>query len=127
MFGLSLPLRLVLSVVLNSLAMCAMDAYLPQYVAVFGGVGAFVIIGALLTLMNFFLRPLLNLIGLPFKLIATLITDLIINGVFLWLVYQITLKMDPSLVALTVSGGIKGWIIVGILLGLVNWAIKKIL
>jgi uncharacterized membrane protein YvlD (DUF360 family) len=77
--------------------------------------------------MNFFLRPLLNLVTLPLHLIATLATTMIVHVLFLWLVYRITLLMDPTIIALTITGGVMGWIIVGSLLGLMNWLMKHVL
>ena len=127
MFKLSLPLRLTLSVVLNSVLVGLFDSYLPQYVTIFGGVGAFIIIGCLLTLMNFLVRPILNLVTFPLHLITSLIADLLVNTIFLWLIYRIALQMDPNIVALTLTGGIAGWIVVGSVLGVGNWALKKTL
>lgn len=127
MLKLSLPLRLVLSAVLNSILAWGLDAFLPAYVTIFGGVGAFVIIGSLLTLMNFLVRPVLQLVSLPFKLIATLLTLIVVNGFFLLLVYQIALQMDPNIIVLTITGGLAGWIVVALVLGIASWLMKHIL
>lgn len=127
MLRLSLPLRLALSAVLNSLLVYGLNMYFPQYVTVIGGLGAFITIGSLLTLMNFFVRPLLNLVSLPFKLIATLLTIIVINGFFLWLTYQIVLQMDPAITALKVTGGLPGWLTVGSMLGIANWLMRVML
>ncbi len=123
---LSLPLRLTLSAVLNSVLAGLLDSYLPQYFTLFGGVGAFVIFGSLLTLMNFLVRPLLNLFTFPLHLVTSLLADLLVNTLFLTLIYKITLQMDPNILALTLTGGISGWITIGSVLGVANWALKKI-
>ncbi len=124
---MSLPLRLTLSAVINTILAWSLNAYLPEYVTIFGALGAYVIIGSLLTLMNFLVRPVLNLLSLPFKLIALLITLIVVNGFFLFLVYEIALRMDPNIIVLTITGGVSGWIIVSVIIGLVNWLIKHIL
>lgn len=116
-----------MSAVLNSLLVYGLDQYVPQYVIIFGGVGAYVTIGNLLTLMNFLVRPLLNILSLPFKLIATLLTIITMNGLFLWLTYQIILQMDPTITALTITGGLSGWLIVSSILGVANWLMKAVL
>jgi uncharacterized membrane protein YvlD (DUF360 family) len=121
------PLHLALSAVANCLLVYALDRYLPQYVSVFGGPAAFVIIGSLLTLLNLFVRPFLNIITLPFRLVFTLFTTIAVNALFLWLVYELTLKMNPNVLALAITGGITGWIVVSFLLGFANWLIKVIL
>ena len=127
MLKLSLPLRLALSAMLNSILVGLLDSYLPQYFTLFGGVGAFIIIGSLLTLMNFLVRPILNAVTFPLHLLTSLIADMIVNTLFLWMTYQIALQMDPNIVALTLTGGIAGWITVGSVLGFANWLMKHIL
>ncbi len=121
------PLRIALKIVLNVLLVYAMNRWLPQYFSVFGGWPAFVVVGALLTLMNLVLRPVLTILTLPLKAFVTLLTVIIVNGVFLWVTYQITLRMDPSLILLVISGGLTGWLIVSLLIGLANWLMKLLL
>ena len=127
MLKLSLPLRLALTAILNSILAYCLDRYFPQYVTVFGGVGAYVVIGSLLTLMNFLVRPLLNIVTFPLHLVFTLFTTIAVNILFLWFVYQITLQMDPNIIALTITGGIGGWLTLSTMLGVVNWLLKHIL
>ncbi len=127
MLHLSLPLRLSLNAVLNSVLAFCLHTYLPQYITIVGGAGAYVIFGSLLTLMNFLVRPLLNLVSFPFKLIATLLTIVIINHLFLWIVYEIALKMDPNIIAVTITGGLIAWLTLGTTLGVINWLMKHIL
>ncbi|MFA5799851.1 MAG: phage holin family protein [Candidatus Peribacteraceae bacterium] len=129
MFGnlTSSPVKLVLKAALNVLLVYALDSYFSEYFAVFGGPAAYVIVGSLLTLLNLFVRPLLNIITLPFKLIATLLTTVLLNALFLWLVYQLALRMDPDLIALAITGGFTGWIVVSSVLGFSNWLFRLIL
>jgi uncharacterized membrane protein YvlD (DUF360 family) len=122
----SSPLRIVMKAALNIALVYAMDRYLPQYFSVFGGWAAFVVIGALITLLNFVLRPVLDLLTLPLKLFATVFAAIVVNGAFLWLVYQITLRMDPGLIAMTVTGGLTGWLVLSVVLGTGNWMIRHI-
>lgn len=126
-FVSSPALSLALRAVGNILLVVGVNFYLPQYVAVFGGAPAYVIIGSLLTLGNIFLRPLLNIVTFPFHLLFTLATTVVVNGLFLWLVYRITLLMDPGIVSLAVTGGIMGWIVVSCVIGAGNWVMKHIL
>jgi len=124
---MSSPLKLVLKAILNVLLVYALNAYLSEYFFVFGGLAAYVIVGSLLTLLNLFVRPLLGLVALPFKLIATLLTTVLLNALFLWLVYELTLRMDPDIIALAVTGGFTGWIAVSSVLGFSNWLFRLIL
>ncbi len=127
MLNLSLPLRLALNALLNSILAYGLDAFFPQYITIFGGAGAFVIIGSLLTLMNFFLRPLLKIVTFPLHLLFTLFTTIFVNVFFLFVVYQIALKMDPNIIAVTITGGTTGWLTIGLSIGIANWVMKHVL
>lgn len=120
------PLRILLKAILNIVLVYVLARFLPQYLEVTGGLYAFVIIGALLTLLNLFLRPILSILTFPFRLVATLFTAVLVNAFFLWIVYSIVTRMDPAFVTMLIQGGLTGWIILSIALGLGNWAMKKI-
>ncbi len=119
-------MRIALKAALNVLLVFLMDRYLPQYLTVFGGWAAFVVVGSLITLLNFVLRPILDILTLPLKLFATIFALILVNGVFLWLTYQITLRMDPSLIAMTITGGLTGWIVLSVVLGTGNWVVRHV-
>ncbi|MFA7682288.1 MAG: phage holin family protein [Candidatus Peribacteraceae bacterium] len=123
----SLPLRILLKTLLNILVVWLMATYLNQYFQLAGGPAALVIVGILLTLMNMFVRPVLEILTLPFKLFATIIAVIIVNGGFVQLTHMITQKMDPSLVQLEIFGGLWGWIVVATAFGFSNWIIKEVL
>ena len=119
-------LRLLLRTIGNILLVYLLDHYLSQYFLVLGGIPGYVIVGVLLTLLNLILRPILGIIAAPFKLIATLPTVILLNALFLWIIYQLTLRMDPSLVSLVISGGIWGWFVVSTIMGIANWVMRKV-
>lgn len=121
---ISLPVRILLRFLLTIGLVWWMAAYLDQYVFISGGFVAYVIIGALLTLMNLLVRPVLNAVTFPLRLLATILALIIVNGVFLGITYRITMKMDPSLVTFEILGGIGGWIVVMLILGIANWLMK---
>jgi len=125
--GISMPLKILLTVLMNMLLVWFMGVFLNQYFQLTGGPAAYVIVGSLLTLMNLFVRPILHLITLPLKLIATLLAVVIVNGVFIQLTHLIVLRMDPEIVSLEIFGGLWGWIIVAGMLGFGNWLVKEIL
>ena len=121
----SLPLKLALKFVLNIVIVWALSAYLDQYFYVSGGIPAYIIIGALITLMNIFVRPILVLITSPLRLLATIIAIILVNGGFLYITELVVARMDPNLAQFEVLGGIGGWIVVSIVFGFVNWIIKE--
>jgi uncharacterized membrane protein YvlD (DUF360 family) len=125
--SLSPATKIAIKAVINIILVWLLHRFLIDYFFITGGIIGFIIIGSLLTLMNLFLRPILAIITLPFKLLFTLLTTIVVNAFFLWIIYEITLRMDPNVVTLTISGGITGWLVISLLLGAVNWAMKHAL
>lgn len=119
------PLKLALKFALNVVLVWALSTYLGQYFGLDGGMPANVIVGALITLLNMFFRPILHVLTLPLKLFATMIAVIIVNGGFVYVVHLITLRMDPNLVKLEIYGGPWGWIVVAVCFGLANWVLKE--
>jgi len=118
-------LKLVLKTALNIALVWAMSVYLNQYFGLSGGIVAAIIVGALITLLNIFFRPILAIILLPLKLFATIIAIIISNGAFIYVVHLATQRMDSSLVQLEIYGGPWGWIVVAVYFGLANWVMKE--
>jgi uncharacterized membrane protein YvlD (DUF360 family) len=125
--GMSMPARLIIRAVLSVLLVWGMAVYLEPYFVVTGGVGAYVVIGSLLTLMNIVVRPLLDAITLPLKLFATILAIIIVNGAFVQLTVMVTDRMQPEVVTLRIDGGLWGWIVVAVILGVGNWVMKVML
>ncbi|MBI3331418.1 phage holin family protein [Candidatus Peregrinibacteria bacterium] len=123
---LSLPVQILFRFLLTILLVWAMATFMDQYFFLSGGFGAVIIVSALLTLMNLFVRPILNAATLPLRFLATILAIILVNGVFLWLTYEIVLRMDPNLVTLEILGGLGGWIVVALTIGLANWIMKMI-
>ncbi|MCB9808756.1 phage holin family protein [Candidatus Peribacteria bacterium] len=118
-------LKLTLKFALNVALVFGMATYVSQYFGLSGGMPAYVIVGALITLLNMFFRPVLNVLLLPLKLFATIIAIMVANGGFVYVVHLITLRMDPALVQLNIYGGPWGWIVVAVCFGLANWILKE--
>lgn len=123
----SLPLKITIKAILNVALVWAMATYLDQYFALTGGWRAIIIVGALLTLLNLLVRPVLAVLLLPLKLFATILAVIVVNGLFVWLVHLIVLKMDPAIVGLEIFGGVWGWIVVAAAIGFANWLMKEII
>ena len=119
--------RILIKYVGNCFLIYGLDHLAPQYFAIFGSLGASMIMGGLVTILNIIVRPILSFITLPVHFLFTLIAVLLVNWGFLWIIYQIVLKMDPGLITLVISGGIVGWIVVSSVLGLGNWLMKTLL
>jgi len=99
--------------------------YLGQYFGLDGGIPAYVIVGALMSLLNIFFRPILNILTLPLRLFATIIAIMVVNGAFVYVIHLFTLRMDPGLIRLEIYGGPWGWIIVAVCFGFANWLLRE--
>ena len=117
-------LRLLFRFALTLLLVWALSTYLDQYFFVTGGWKAYVIIASLITLMNLIVRPVLDMIVLPLKLLATILALVLVNAVFLWLTVWIVNHMERDLVTLDIQGGVGGWIVVILALGISKWLMK---
>src|SRR3989344_208472 len=117
-------LRLLIKSILNMLLVWGLSYIIPMYFVVTGGWLAYIVIGALISLLNFFVRPIIYLISLPFKLFATVLALIIVNGLFVQLLYEASLFFDQTLLTLDIRGGLIGWSIVAIAFGLFNWLMK---
>lgn len=120
-------MRVVTGFVLTIGLLWVMILYLPEYIAISGGIPALIILGALLTLMNLFVLPILNILALPAKLLATLITIILLNLLFLWLLTVFAGRLDPRFVVLSIKNGIDGWLIVSSVLGFGHWVLKHLI
>jgi putative membrane protein len=119
-------LRLLLRFALTTALVAVIARVFPEYLVITGGWPAFIAVGALITLLNLFLRPILAVIALPFKLLFTLVTVIVVNLLFLYITQSIAALFDPNVATVTVQGGIVGWLVLAIALGLGNWGIVKL-
>lgn len=119
-------MRIVAGFVLTIGLLWGMQIFLPQYITINGGIAAIIILAALLTLMNMFVRPFLALVTFPLHLLATLITTILVNLLFLWLLTHFADRLDPRIATFSVLGGLDGWLIVSSVLGLGHWLLKHI-
>ncbi|MDA0376459.1 MAG: phage holin family protein [bacterium] len=120
-----LPLKLTLKFVFNVIVVYVLTNYAGQYFGLDGGIPAYIIVGALMSLLNIFFRPILNIITLPLRFFATIIAIMIVNGAFVYVIQQFTLRMDPGIIALEIYGGPWGWIVISVCFGFANWLLKE--
>ena len=124
----SAPIVLLLQYALTVLLLWVLSRVLvPQYLVIEGSVMALPTIAALLMLLNMFARPVLKLLALPLKLFMTIVAIVLVNAAFLWILERIAERFEPETALFMVQGGLGGWIVVALLLGLGNWILHHIL
>ncbi len=115
---MSLPTRLLLQVLLTTLLLWWMATTLPQYVGIGGGWPGYAVIAIILVLLNLVVRPILDLLAAPVKFVAGLIGLILVNAVFLWILTAVTAKLDPAIASFEIRGGVLGWVVVAVVLGI---------
>lgn len=124
---MSLPNRLVLRFALTALLLLAMNRWMSATFFVGGGWSGIVAVAALVTLLNVLVRPMLDLVTLPLKILTGGIVVMAVNLAILLALETITRLYDPQIATLTIQGGIRGWLLAAIVLGAANWAMKETL
>jgi len=116
--------RIVLRFILTTLFVWFLSAYLGRYFILHGGIPAIILLGLIVTIAHKLLHPFLYLITLPLRFFATILAIIIINGLLVSVVVEITKLLDPSLITLSISGGFIGWLVVILLFALWQWLTK---
>lgn len=126
-YRLSAPMKLVIRLLLNILAVYLLSTFFDRIFFLDGGIPAYIIIGSLITLMNVIVRPLLHVIMLPLKLFMGIIVLIATNGLILWATETIAEAMDPNVVLFRIDGGLGTWLLAAFVLGIINWVMKEAL
>jgi uncharacterized membrane protein YvlD (DUF360 family) len=125
--SLALPIRLVLQYALTVLLLWVLARVLPQYLVIEGSWAALPTVAALVMLLNMFARPILKIVTLPLKLFMTIAAIVIVNAAFLWILTKIAENFDPQTAIFLVEGGLGGWIVIALALGLGNWVLHHVI
>lgn len=120
-------LRLLFRFLLTLVLVWVMDRYLDSYILITGGWKGFAIVAGIITVLNLLVRPILDLIVLPLRLLATILSIIVVNAAILWITVWLVDQLPGSLVGVTVLGGIAGWLILSIVLGLAKWVMSLLL
>ncbi len=120
-------MKLLLKFLCNVVLFYLVQRYLPQYVYVFGGVTAYVILGLVFTILNLCVRPFLRLLTAPLHFFFAILTDCAVNFAMLWVLVEVLKRIDPNVVIFSVTGGFFAWFVISIILGIFQWVIRKVL
>lgn len=77
------------------------------------------IVGAVLTLFNMFIKPIINILTLPLNILTLGIFSLVVNGILFW-------YMGVYIVGFTVAN-FSAAFIGALLVSIINWIFKKLL
>lgn len=80
-------LSLIIRLAANSLMFYILDSFLSSVTFV-GGWKSYLLAGIILGLLNMFIKPLLNIIALPFRILTLGLFTFVINAILLYLIVQ---------------------------------------
>ncbi|MCF6148311.1 MAG: phage holin family protein [Candidatus Kuenenia sp.] len=112
---------LLLTILIHALAMYGVAHFFPQRLAVEGGIGAYAIIGILIGLLNFFIKPILKLITFPFILFTMGLFLIPINGLIIFITSKLLYIVAPASIRLNVFGGFLSYLVIALIFGVLNW------
>ncbi len=112
-------LRAALQVLINCVGLLAAAYLLPGiHYDTTRGIAYLILAGVVIGLINLLVKPLATLLSLPFIILSLGLFYLVVNGLMLYLAAGLLdgLKIDGC-----------GWAILGgIVMGLINWAIRAL-
>lgn len=120
--------KLILGIILNTLAFYAVTKVIPQ-VTYEGGIAFLVITGAILGFLNAFIKPIIKVFSFPVIFLTGGLFLIVINAGLLWLMdnFYDVLAIQEFNVAM--AGGIMTYLYAGAVFGVINslehWLVKR--
>jgi putative membrane protein len=117
--------RVLITTAGNALALWVANRYVPGF-AVSANLGQLLLLAFVLALLNFVLKPILDLIFAPVIILTLGIGVLIVNGIIIWLLPAIASRIDFLHGSITIQS-IPALVIGTILISVVNFVIHLVL
>ena len=96
-------MKIIISILFNALILFAITYFLPDVKALWE-LKLFFIGWVVLWVLNFFVRPILKIIWLPFILFTFWLFILVINGIILFLLEKIIIGLNIEWVSFALNG-----------------------
>lgn len=117
--------RLLYTILVNSVALFLVSELLADF-SFEGGYIAPILAGAILTLLNFFVKPVLKFLSFPLVFMSAGLFLIVINALIVFLTEYIIAVMDIEGVTMQIENPLT-YLIAAIIFGLANWLIHWIL
>lgn len=106
---------------LNAVAFWALDTKLfIEELTITGGYQGYIFIAGVFGVLNLLVRPLVNLITLPFRILSLGIFSLVVNALMLWLLQKSVNFLEMFGASLIIHEW-STYLFAGILLAFLNW------
>ncbi len=119
-------MRFAFRVFINVGVVIFLTNYFGSFFVLGGGYQGIAVVGLTFTVLNMLIVPILNVLSLPIKFIAWMIAFILVNAAAIWLTVWFVASIGIMGVSLAIEGGIIGWIIVSVILGMGNWVVKAV-
>lgn len=114
--------NLFFGVILNGATLYGLIYFVPE-VTYTGGWKFFVVGGVVMGFLNFFIKPLLKILSLPFIILTAGLFSIVINAFLLWFLSYL-LKVAAFQDVLINFPNIGSYVIGAIVFGLINWLVN---
>ena len=125
--GASVGLKILIRFAVNTGLAAFFRGTFPLFFVLQGGLKPLVLVGIILTILNWLVVPVLHLLSLPIKLFAWIVAFFLVNAAALWLAAEVVNSLAVEGISLTIQGGIVGWLTLSFFLGIGNWFVKSVL
>ena len=113
--------RVIFSLIGNSVLFWALhEHFFPGEFVVTGEIKGFVVLAVLFGLVNFFVKPLVDLVTLPIRWLTLGLFQFVINAALIYLLEWITHSFGVMEVTLTLNGDWLLYVIVGAIVAFAN-------
>lgn len=112
--------RLILSLLINGVALYAVSAFLTENVVAVGGVKLYLLAAVLVGVLNVLVKPLLKILSFPFIFITGGLFLIVINALILRILVYVLAVLNFESIKFEIIG-LKGYLYAAIIFGLVNW------
>ncbi len=114
-------MRIIATILANALALFLVSRVLEGFVFE-GGVVAPIIVGLILTVLNFILKPILKILSFPLVFLTGGLFLIVLNALMLYLADYLLAVMDFEGVDLAVDGFLT-YLLAALIFGIANWLI----
>lgn len=114
-------MRFIYTIVTNALALFVVSLLIPNFIFT-GGVAGPLLAGIIITLLNTFARPIMNLLSFPLIFLSGGLFLIIVNALILYFTSYIIAVMDIAGVSLKIEGALT-YVLAAVIFGLANWFI----
>jgi len=105
----------------NAFALWFVANYLlPEALTIEGGTIAYIYIGVVFSILNLIIKPILNLVTFPLRILTLGAIVILIHAIMLYLLQEVINTLELFQATMTIHGGIVNFLIVGVILGIIN-------